>query len=222
MCRNRVIPVWLGQYHGCWCPGSLCRQVISSHDIDCVNYVGPYLTWGRISTTCVMSVWRNDRNYKYMFMFLLKNLACKELTKIEEKEDQVWKIQQNSNITQPNFIALNWKKKSKWPHIILWSAHPVDKAGPYLTHWGRVTNICISKLTIIGSDNGLVLARWQAIIWTNAGILFTEPLGTNFSGISIKFHTFSFRNMYLKKSSGKWRPFCLGQVLLLPELIKNQ
>ena len=24
-----------------------------------------------------------------------------------------------------------------------------------LTHWGRVTHICISKLTIIGSDNGL-------------------------------------------------------------------
>ena len=24
----------LVQYHGCWCPGSLCRQVISNHDID--------------------------------------------------------------------------------------------------------------------------------------------------------------------------------------------
>ena len=24
-----------GQYHGCWCPGSLRRQDISSHDIDC-------------------------------------------------------------------------------------------------------------------------------------------------------------------------------------------
>ena len=25
----------------------------------------------------------------------------------------------------------------------------------YYTHWGRVTHICVSKLTIIGSDNGL-------------------------------------------------------------------
>ena len=33
-----------------------------------------------------------------------------------------------------------------------------------LTPWGRVTHICIGKLTIIGSDNGLVLTRWQAII----------------------------------------------------------
>ena len=26
-----------GQYHGCWCPGSLRRQVISSHGIDKVG-----------------------------------------------------------------------------------------------------------------------------------------------------------------------------------------
>ena len=30
----RVISVQLGQYHGCWCPGSLRRQDINSHDID--------------------------------------------------------------------------------------------------------------------------------------------------------------------------------------------
>ena len=30
--------------------------------------------------TCVMSVWRNDITCKYMFMFPLKNLACKGLT----------------------------------------------------------------------------------------------------------------------------------------------
>ena len=28
---------------GCWCPGSLCRQVIYSHDIDCVGYTGSCL-----------------------------------------------------------------------------------------------------------------------------------------------------------------------------------
>ena len=40
-----------------------------------------------------------------------------------------------------------------------------------LTHWGRVTHICVSKLTSIGSDNGLPPGRRQAIIWTNARIL---------------------------------------------------
>ena len=46
-----------------------------------------------------------------------------------------------------------------------------------LTHWGRVTHICVSKQTIIGSDNGLSPGRRQAIIWTNAGILLIRTLG---------------------------------------------
>ena len=40
-----------------------------------------------------------------------------------------------------------------------------------LTHWGRVTHICVGNLTIIGSDNGLSPGRRQAITCTNAGIL---------------------------------------------------
>ena len=42
----------------------------------------------------------------------------------------------------------------------------------WLTHWDRVTHVCVSKLSIIGSDNGLSPYRRQAIIWTNAGILW--------------------------------------------------
>ena len=67
-----------------------------------------------------------------------------------------------------------------------------------LTHWGQVTNICVGKLTIIGSDNGLSPGRRQAIIWTNAGILLIGPLGTNFSEILITIETFSFKKMHLK------------------------
>ena len=80
----------------------------------------------------------------------------------------------------------------------------------HLTHWGRVTHICVSKLTIIGSDNGFSPGRRQAIIWANAGILLIGPLGTNFSEILIGIQTFSFKKMHLKMSSAKWRPFCLG------------
>ena len=46
-------------------------------------------------------------------------------------------------------------------------------------HQGLLTgaewHICISKLTIIGSDNGLAPDRHQAIIWTNDGILLIGP-----------------------------------------------
>ena len=79
-----------------------------------------------------------------------------------------------------------------------------------LTHWGRVTHICVSKLTIIGSDNGLSPDRHQAIIWTNAGILLIGLLGTNFSEILIEILTFSYKKMRLKVSSAKRGTFCLG------------
>ena len=79
-----------------------------------------------------------------------------------------------------------------------------------LTHWGRVTHICVSKLASIISDNGLSPGRRQAIIWTNAGILLIGPLGTNFSEILIGIQAFSFTKMHFKMSSRKWRPFCLG------------
>ena len=67
-----------------------------------------------------------------------------------------------------------------------------------LTHWGRMTHICVSKLNIIGSDNGLSLGRCQAIIWTNAGILLIGPIGTNFSEILSEIHTFHSRKCIWK------------------------
>ena len=72
-----------------------------------------------------------------------------------------------------------------------------------------MTHIFVSKLTIIGSDNGLSPGRRQAIIWTNAGILLIGPLGTNFYEILIKIHTFLLKKIHLKMSE-KWRPFCLS------------
>ena len=84
-----------------------------------------------------------------------------------------------------------------------------------LTHWGRVTHICVGNLTIIGSDNGLSPGRRLAITWTNVGILLIGPLGTNFSEMLIEIHTFSFKKIHLKMSSGKWQPFCLGLNVLM-------
>ena len=77
-----------------------------------------------------------------------------------------------------------------------------------------ITNISFDTLRLsdayIGSDNGLLPGRRQAIIWTSDGILLIGPLGTNFSEILIKIYLFSFNKMHLKMSPGKWRPFCLS------------
>ena len=72
-----------------------------------------------------------------------------------------------------------------------------------LSYFIQVMHICVSKLTIIGSDNGLPPGWRQAIIWTNAGILVIGPLGTNFSEILIEIYTFSFKKLHLKISSRK-------------------
>ena len=94
--------------------------------------------------------------------------------------------------------------------MAIWTIYMYLWPWSHLTHWGRVTHICVGNLTIIGSDNGLSHGRRQDIIWTNAGILSIGPFGTNFNEISIEIQTFSFKNMHFKKSSAKWRPFCLG------------
>ena len=78
------------------------------------------------------------------------------------------------------------------PLTHLWLSDGIWLQRSGLTHWGRVTHICVSELTIIG------------------GLLLIEPLGTYVSEISIGIQTFSFKKMHLNMSSAKWRPFCLG------------
>ena len=96
-------------------------------------------------------------------------------------------------------------------------------AARILTHWGRVTHICVSKLTIIGSDNGLSPGRRQAIFWTNAEILLIGSLGTNLSEILVGIQKLPFKKMHLKMSSAKWCPFSLGlNVLTLMDVMDKK
>ena len=72
-----------------------------------------------------------------------------------------------------------------------------------------MTHIFVSKLTIIGSDNGLLPRCRRAIIWTNAEISIRTSR-TNFSELLSKIHRSLFKKMYLKMSTGKWLPSCLS------------
>ena len=84
---------------------------------------------------------------------------------------------------------------------------------------GHLCGAINSKLTIIGSDNGLSPDRRQAIIWTNTGILSIRPLGTKLSEMLIAIHYFPFKKMRLKISSAKWRPVCLGLNVLISRCV---
>ena len=73
---------------------------------------------------------------------------------------------------------------------------------PHIYAWGNRISI--------GSDNGLSPIRRQANIYTNAGLLTSGPLKTNFGEILIKMQNFPFTKMHIKISSAIWRPFCPG------------
>ena len=113
--------------------------------------------------------------------------------------DAIWRLRTGSTSAQIMFVA--W-----WHQSITWTSADWSSLGSFgihlgishemlkgvslkitdLTHWGRVTHICVSKLTIIGSENGLLPSRRQAIISTNAGLLSIGPLRTYFNEILVK------------------------------------
>ena len=113
--------------------------------------------------------------------------------------------------TVPADGLVPWEQAQSWPTLVL----------VCLTHWGRVTHICVSKLNIIGSGNGLSPGWSQAIIWTNAGVLLIWPLGTNFSEMLIEIHTFTFKKMHVKMLSAKRRPFCLSLNVIRDQHLKD-
>ena len=85
-----------------------------------------------------------------------------------------------------------------------------------------MAHICVSKLTIIGLDNGLLPGRRQVIIGTNAGILLIGPLGRNFNEILIEIHTFSFNKTNLKcRLRNDHHAFCLGLNVLSIQRLWN-
>ena len=131
----------------------------------------------------------------------------------------IWSLESNFNeilIKIPKFLFKKIHFKMLSVKLL-----PFCPGGDDLTQWGRVTHICVSKSTIFGSDNGLSLGRYQAIILTNAGLLSIGTLGTNFSEILSEIHTFLFRKRHLKMPSGNGGPFCLSLSVLHYPRIKT-
>ena len=88
-----------------------------------------------------------------------------------------------SDPKQYQWVAKRWLYMGSFMSRPMWSpcnANVWKDSGYHcLTHWGRVTHICVGTNTNIGSDNGLSPGRRQAIIWTNAGIFPRNKLQWN-------------------------------------------
>ena len=71
----------------------------------------------------------------------------------------------------------------------------------------------ISKVTTIGSDNGVSPGWHQAIIWTNAGILLIQILATTLSKIlssCIFIQQYAFENVVCEMVAFLFRPQCVN------------
>ena len=86
-----------------------------------------------------------------------------------------------------------------------------------LTHCDRMTHICVGKLTIIGSENGLSPRRRQANIWTNAGSFLIESLEQTSMKYQSEFKYFHWRkcaeNVVCEMTSILSRPRCVNRAL---------
>ena len=116
----------------------------------------------------------------------------------------------NGDIGSCSYDNLRHHWWQSWYHDDSQVSVPNSRAvNVWLTHWGRATHMCVSKLAFICPDSGLSPGRRQAIIWTNVGILLLRTLGTNWSDILSQgcmsdineIHTFSIK-MHLKRSYG--------------------
>ena len=106
-----------------------------------------------------------------------------------------------------SFAAKEHANSSIWikDHIVLIIHH--------WTHWDRATHICVSKLTIIASDNCLSPDGRQTIIWNNAGILSIVLLGTiiNFNRNSdILFQENALESVVFEIAAILSRPKCVN------------
>ena len=88
-----------------------------------------------------------------------------------------------NNSHQENAFETVWKSRQSCLRLNVWKPPWYFSVVWTLTHWGRVTHICVGNLSTIVSDYGLSPGRRQAIIWINAGILLTlmDKLQWNFN-----------------------------------------
>ena len=192
-----------------------CESIIHDHDCDLwVTMVGwvdvPYSDWGDFKRQRAVNI----SSWVFGVTLLVSRKSCWKYSQVVGNlrchDTHVMSLQYRiaMNITSSLCFSMMWT----WANSLLWGFSCLYIAGNYImtwtaviglyimmtsyegtfqiTHWGRVTHICVNKLTIIGSDNGLSPGWRQAIIWTNAEILLIGPLGTNFSEILIEIKTF--------------------------------
>ena len=123
------------------------------------NLCGPHIVptgWsaGRPRIFCLLQHWFDLTNFSYWTSPLVLIAVTSHLMSPGVKELSVLVI-----LWPPPLMENGWS----WSMPLITCQYALVHF-LRLTHWGRVTHICVSKLSILGSDNGLSPGRRQAII----------------------------------------------------------
>ena len=123
--------------------------ILNAEDTDCINSIVALVT------CCVNSLDPREQQilfYSKIFKHVLMSDFLAYAVKLNWNE---YHKAQRIKVNGPKpFTLISFNQSSVGMVSFTWIQ---------LTHWGRGTHICISKLTIIGSDNGLSPFRRQAL-----------------------------------------------------------
>ena len=128
--------------------------------------------------------------------------------------DGLWSFSSSNKNLNPWCVYFH---KQETSHCLNWGTIPVGKLQRLFMFFLRPklsTAACDSMRRWHPNHASAFYRRRQAISWSNTGILLIGALGTNFNGILIEVHTFSFQKVHLKKIVWKMaailsRPQCI-------------
>ena len=130
---------------------------------------------------------------------------------------QGWLIKSKANVdwkyeNETMFIQNGWSVLSLYLLFVAWTNTGLSSICPWwchvapypLTHWSRMTQICVHNLTIIGSDNGLAPSLPQAL-WPSSMRPYSFPwrkrfnLGSTFVSEPDLSLAFDFHRLIIKE-----------------------
>ena len=174
---------------------------------------------GRLSVTGALSMivkGDSDGRWHYMNCVPLQEPSWCHMAPLGHSKLTHWGRDKMAAISQTTLsIAFSWLKMLEFRLNFHWSLF----LRVQLTHWGWVTHICVSKLIITGSDNGLSPGRRQAIMWTNAGILLIGPLGKFNQNSNISIHENAIESVVCEMAAILSRPLCVNNTPALFQIM---
>ena len=170
MCGDRIIPVQHNQYNECWRPSSWRHQGIGAHDFDYVEPINSCLTRGRVPTTCIISVWGDDVNVRYIFY-------------VSHEKCSTWRV---NDFIPSMYIYIYihiyiYLYVLIYIHLYTWSISPGDLCGDYYpgtllflsSHYNmfrirypfllRLTDLCCRGLT--RWEGAILVAQVMTTTW---------------------------------------------------------